>query len=82
MRAVVLAAVLSALSASAFAQGFDVGAAFKRWDANADGVITPAEWAAAGRPAERFAAADADKDGKLTLEELAASVAKLQAPAG
>ena len=78
MRALIFALALATAAQPALARGFDVTVTFKRWDTNADGVITPDEWAAAGRPADRFAAADADKDGKITPEELAASVAKLQ----
>ena len=78
MRAFVLALALAAAATQVMAQGFDVAVAFKRWDADGDGVITAREWAAANRPADRFVAADTDKDGKLTQEELAASVARKQ----
>ncbi|WP_184718210.1 EF-hand domain-containing protein [Caulobacter sp.] len=43
---------------------------FKSWDTNADGVVDKAEWVAAKRPEDRFAMIDADKDGKITLDEL------------
>ncbi|NQE62987.1 EF-hand domain-containing protein [Caulobacter sp. RHG1] len=43
---------------------------FKSWDTNADGVVDKAEWVAAKRPEDRFAMIDADKDGKITLDEM------------
>ena len=51
---------------------------FKRWDTNSDGVVDKAEWTAAGRPEERFAMVDANKDGKLTLDELKAAFEKMR----
>lgn len=39
-------------------------------DSDGDGQLSAAEWQAAGRPAERFAAMDADNDGVLTREEI------------
>jgi hypothetical protein len=50
----------------------------KRWDTNKDGVVDKAEWVAAGRRAERFALVDANKDGKITVEELAAALAAMR----
>ncbi|MET3664770.1 EF-hand domain-containing protein [Caulobacter sp. 1776] len=52
---------------------------FKRWDANADGVVDKAEWTGAGRPEERFAMIDADKDGKITLAELKTAFEQMRA---
>lgn len=51
---------------------------FKRWDGNADGVVDKAEWDATGRPADRFAMIDADKDGKVTLDELKGAFEKMR----
>lgn len=51
---------------------------FKRWDANADGVVDKAEWDATGRPADRFAMIDANNDGKVTLDELKAAFEKMR----
>jgi len=52
---------------------------FKRWDANADGVVDKAEWTGAGRPEDRFAMIDADKDGKVTLAELKTAFEQMRA---
>lgn len=46
---------------------------FKTWDTNADGAVDKAEWVAAKRPEDRFAMIDADKDGKITLDEMKAA---------
>lgn len=79
MRAIILAAALATTAAStALAQGFDPATLFKQWDANKDGGLSKDEWVAAGRPAERFAAVDADSDGKITPEELSAAIARMQ----
>jgi hypothetical protein len=51
----------------------------KAWDKNADGGIDKAEWVAAGRKEERFAKADADGDGKITLDELKTGMSKMKA---
>lgn len=51
---------------------------FKRWDANSDGVVDKAEWTAAGRPEDRFAMIDVDKDGKVTLDELKGAFEKMR----
>jgi hypothetical protein len=71
---------LAALSASAaLAQMPSPEKIHKAWDKNADGGIDKAEWVAAGRKEERFALADADADGKITLEELKTAMAKRKA---
>lgn len=75
--AAVLAA-LTALAGPAMAQVPDVEPIFKTWDANSDGVLTKGEWLAAGRQEEGFLRVDADRDGKVTLAELKAAVAKMQ----
>ena len=51
----------------------------KKWDKNADGGVDKAEWIAAGRKEARFAQADADGDGKITLDELKAGMARMKA---
>lgn len=51
---------------------------FKRWDANGDGAVDKAEWTGAGRPEDRFAMIDGDKDGKITLDEMKAAFEKMR----
>lgn len=51
----------------------------KRWDTNSDGVVDKAEWTAQGRPEDRFAMMDADKDGKITLAELKTAFEQMRA---
>lgn len=51
---------------------------FKRWDANGDGAVDKAEWTSAGRPEDRFAMIDSDKDGKITLDEMKAAFEKMR----
>ena len=51
---------------------------FKRWDSNGDGVVDKAEWDATGRPADRFAMIDANKDGKVALDELKGAFEKMR----
>jgi hypothetical protein len=82
--------ILAAASVAVLAAGLVVGAGaavaqtpapadiVKQWDTNKDGAVDKAEWTAAGRPAERFDAVDANKDGKITAEELAAAMAKMR----
>ncbi len=41
-------------------------------DADGNGIVTRAEWDAAGKPAERFAEADTDGDGQLSAAEVQA----------
>ncbi|MGR4863528.1 EF-hand domain-containing protein [Caulobacter sp. LARHSG274] len=52
---------------------------FKAWDKNADGAIDKAEWVAAGRKEASFGKVDVDADGKITLEELTAAMARRKA---
>jgi len=54
----------------------------KNWDKNGDGAVDKAEWTAAGRPAERFDAVDANKDGKVTVAELEAAMAAMRQRGG
>lgn len=81
MRFTISAAALAlacALASAASAQIPDVEPIFKTWDTNGDGVLTKGEWLAAGRQEEGFLRIDTDKDGKITLAELKAAVAKMQ----
>jgi len=84
MRRPLIAAALATLAAtlgagSALAQMPSPSKIFKAWDKNVDGGIDLAEWLAAGRKEKRFATADADSDGKITLEELKAGMARMKA---
>lgn len=54
----------------------------KNWDKNGDGAVDKAEWTAAGRPAERFDAVDANKDGKVTVAELEAAMVAMRQRGG
>jgi Ca2+-binding EF-hand superfamily protein len=91
MRIVILAATTAAALligadfASAQAPAPAPGAAtpsaadiLKQWDTNKDGTVSKDEWTAAGRPAERFDMVDANKDGKITAEELATAMAAMR----
>ncbi len=86
MRTLVLAAAATAalLSAAGAAQAQMPAPAdiIKNWDKNGDGAVDKAEWTAAGRPAERFDAVDANKDGKVTAAELEAAMAAMRARGG
>jgi hypothetical protein len=79
MRPVLIAATI-ALAAASVAQAQMPAPAdlIKRWDTDGDGAVSKAEWTAAGRPAERFAMVDANKDGKVTAEMEAAMAAMRQ----
>ena len=58
-------------------RGHRPGGPMKRFDKNADGVLDAAEIAAMPeRVRERVLNADADKDGKVTVDELKAAFAK------
>ncbi|THD81768.1 MAG: EF-hand domain-containing protein [Phenylobacterium sp.] len=54
----------------------------KAWDKDGDGTISKDEWVAAGRPAERFDLVDTNHDGKITVEELAAAMARMRPGGG
>jgi Ca2+-binding EF-hand superfamily protein len=82
MRKLIFAAAGTALllagAGVASAQAPDPAAIIKNWDKDGDGAVSKDEWVAAGRPAERFDAVDANKDGKVTAEELAAAMAAMR----
>jgi len=85
MRKLVFVATAVALLAgagAAYAQMPAPADIIKNWDKNGDGAVDKAEWTAAGRPAERFDAVDADKDGKITAAELEAAMAAMRARGG
>ena len=81
MRRLVFAAVTAAMLAGAgvaLAQMPAPADLVKSWDKNGDGAVSKDEWTAAGRPAERFDAVDANKDGKITAAELEAALAAMR----
>ena len=81
MRKIVLAAVATGLLAVAGAASAQMPAPadlIKNWDKDGDGAVSKEEWTAAGRPAERFDAVDANKDGKITAAELEAAMAAMR----
>jgi hypothetical protein len=82
MRKLIFAAAGTALllagAGVASAQAPDPATIIKNWDKDGDGAVSKDEWVAAGRPAERFDAVDANKDGKVTAEELAAAMAAMR----
>ncbi|MBU1375556.1 MAG: EF-hand domain-containing protein [Alphaproteobacteria bacterium] len=85
MRKLVFAAVTATLLAgagAAYAQMPAPADIIKSWDKDGDGAVSKAEWVAAGRPAERFDAVDANKDGKVTAAELEAAMAAMKARGG
>lgn len=85
MRKMIFAAAAAALLASAgaaYAQMPAPADLVKQWDKDGDGAISKAEWTGAGRPAERFDAVDANKDGKVTAAELEAAMAAMKARGG
>lgn len=71
-------AAILAVAGAASAQMPAPADMIKNWDKNGDGAVTKDEWAAAGRPAERFDIVDADKDGKITAAELEAAMAAMR----
>jgi Ca2+-binding EF-hand superfamily protein len=78
MRTIIIAAALAAMAAPAFAQMPAPADIVKQWDKDGDGAVSKDEWTAAGRPAERFDAVDANKDGKITAAELEAAMKAMQ----
>lgn len=75
---IVASAIVAVLAAPAFAQTPDAEPIFKAWDTNADGALTKGEWLAAGRQEDGFIRVDTDKNGKVSLAELKAAVARMQ----
>ena len=85
MRKIIFAATAVALLAgagAAYAQMPAPADLVKQWDKDGDGAISKAEWTEAGRPAERFDAVDANKDGKVSAAELEAAMAAMKARGG
>ena len=84
MRKIVFAVAAVALFAAGVANAQAPAPAdiVKAMDKDADGAISKEEWAAAGRPAERFDTVDANKDGKISVAELEAVIAAMRARAG
>lgn len=69
---------MPAKAANAATPAESVSAGFKRADLNGDGKLSREEAARVPALADKFDAADKDKDGQLNLDEVAAA---LQAPA-
>ena len=85
MRTIIFAAAAAAVLAVAGAASAQMPAPadiIKGWDKDGDGAVNKEEWVAAGRPAERFDAVDANKDGKITAAELEAAMAAMRARGG
>jgi Ca2+-binding EF-hand superfamily protein len=84
MRKIIFAAAAAALLAAGAAQAQMPAPAdiVKNMDRDRDGAISKDEWTAAGRPAERFDAVDANKDGKVSVAELEAVLAAMRARQG
>jgi hypothetical protein len=80
--AAALASITTFAAGAALAQMPAPADIVKAWDKNGDGAVDKAEWVAAGRNEERFALVDADKDGKVTAEELGAAMAKMRGQGG
>lgn len=81
MRKLILVAAAAALALgaeAARAQAPTAAEIVKAWDKDGDGTISKEEWVAAGRPAERFDLIDTNHDGKITVEELAAAMARMR----
>lgn len=72
-------AALAAAAGSAQARAPSPEKVLKAWDKNGDGGIDKDEWLAAGRKEKRFVQADTDGDGKISLEELRAGMARMKA---
>ena len=79
MRKAILVAIgIAAVAVPAFAQMPPPADIVKAWDKDGDGAVSKEEWVAAGRPEERFAMVDANKDGKVTVDELEAAFKAMQ----
>lgn len=77
--ALALASLATFAAGSALAQMPSPEKIHKKWDTNADGGVDKAEWLAAGRKEARFAQADTDGDGKISLGELKTGMSKMKA---
>lgn len=79
MRKIIILAAAAALSASAATAqgGMDPATIFAQLDTDKNGSMSKEEYAATGRPADRFDLMDADKDGKVTLPEFTAYLEKM-----
>jgi hypothetical protein len=75
MRTLLACLLLVSLAAPALAAP-SAKAVMAAWDDNQDGVITRAEWLAAGRSDKTFRYTDTNHDGKVTLAELKIAIAK------
>ncbi len=75
MRAFVFGLALLVVASPAFAAP-SAKQVMAAWDDNGDGVLTKAEWLAAGHSAKSFAYADTNHDGKVTMAELKVALAK------
>ena len=86
MRTIIFAAAaavaIAAAAGAAQAQMPAPADLIKNWDKDGDGAVSKEEWVAAGRPAERFDAVDANKDGKITAAELEAAMAAMRQRGG
>jgi opacity protein-like surface antigen len=83
MRRTLIAAALASLTTlaagAAMAQMPPPSDIIKAWDKNGDGGVDKSEWMAAGRSESHFAVVDADKDGKISAEELTTAMARMRA---
>lgn len=79
MRKIIILAAAVALSATAaMAQGgMDPATIFAQLDTDKNGSMSREEFAATGRPADRFDLMDADKDGKVTQAEFTDFLTKM-----
>jgi len=76
--ALALATLAAFTAGSALARAPSPEKVLKAWDKNGDGGIDKDEWIAAGRKEARFAKADTDGDGKISLDELKAGMARMK----
>ena len=85
MRKAIFAVATAAILAAAGAASAQMPApadVVKTMDKDGDSAVSKEEWAAAGRPAERFDLVDTNKDGKITVAELEAVFAAMRARQG
>ncbi len=80
MKTCILIGLLLITPAAAFAQpdAAKLKQIFAAIDTNTDGVITLAEWTAAGRRELVFRVIDANRDGRIVGPELAGAMARLR----